>query len=141
MKFLGKLWNRILHVERKLLSLESILLKFLFRKAQFVNFIFSLIEFCFLQDTVLALQALAAFSSIVYGGKQDMTIDVAVPGMSHKFTINSDNKLVLQRVEVSFAFTAHIFKVKIRQGYVFLAFHKLTSHPLHTVAPIHLFLS
>ena len=49
------------------------------------------------------MQALALVSSIVYGGKQNMTIDVAVPGMSHKFTINSDNKLVLQRLEVSFA--------------------------------------
>ena len=47
------------------------------------------------------MQALAAFSAIVHGGKQDLTIDVAVPGMSHKFSINDDNKLVLQRLEVS----------------------------------------
>ena len=57
------------------------------------------------------MQALAVFSSIVYGGKQDMTIDVAVPGMSHKFTINNDNKLVLQRLEVSFAFTTHFLEI------------------------------
>ena len=54
-----------------------------------------------LQDTVLAMQALAVFSAIVYGGKEDLTVDVAVPGLSHRFTINDDNKLVLQRIEVS----------------------------------------
>ena len=54
-----------------------------------------------LQDTVLAMQALAVFSAIVHGGKEDLTVDVAVPGLSHRFTVNNDNKLVLQRIEVS----------------------------------------
>ena len=57
------------------------------------------------------MQALAVFSSIVYDGKQNMTIDIAVPGLSHKFTINSDNKLVLQRLEVSFTCTTHFFGI------------------------------
>ena len=41
-----------------------------------------------------------------------MTVDVAVPGMSHKFTITSDNKLVLQRLEVIFAFTTHFLELE-----------------------------
>lgn len=47
------------------------------------------------------MQALAEFSAAVYGGKVDMTVDVAVPGLTHKFNVNSDNSLVLQRVEVN----------------------------------------
>ena len=51
------------------------------------------------------------FSAIVHGDKQDLTIDVAVPGISHKFTINNDNKLVLQRLEVS-SITLTVLHVK-----------------------------
>ena len=47
------------------------------------------------------MQALAMFSAIVHGGQQDMTVDVGVPDLTHKFIVNSGNSLLLQRIEVS----------------------------------------
>ena len=71
------------------------------------------------------------FSSIVHGGKQNMTIDVAVPGMSHKFIINSDNKLVLQRLEVSFAFTTRLLGIDARFSTSEMYLHLFVIYPVN----------
>ncbi|XP_065060175.1 alpha-1-macroglobulin-like isoform X3 [Rhopilema esculentum] len=58
------------------------------------------------QDTVLAMQALAMFSSIVHGGEIDLTVDAAVPGLAHRFSINNKNSLVLQKIKIPAKFPA-----------------------------------
>ena len=46
------------------------------------------------------MQALAMFSSIVHGGEIDLTVDAAVPGLAHRFSVNNKNSLVLQKIKV-----------------------------------------
>lgn len=47
------------------------------------------------------MQALAEFAALVHGGNLNMSVDVSVSGLTHRFLIGSHNSLVLQRIEVS----------------------------------------
>jgi len=55
---------------------------------------------CFLhvQDTVVALQALAKYASLTYSSNGDFTVTVTSPtGTAQDFALHSGNRLVLQR--------------------------------------------
>ena len=53
------------------------------------------------QDTCEALQALSEVAQKFYGSASNLSISVNVSDMlSYDFNVNSDNKLLLQRVEV-----------------------------------------
>jgi hypothetical protein len=57
----------------------------------------------FVQDTVVALQALAEFASLTYGqnGPEQLSLSLTAGDLTHNFqTITSVNSLVLQSVEV-----------------------------------------
>ena len=56
--------------------------------------------FLSLQDTVVALQALAKFASEVYSDSSDLKITVANGGASHTFVVNKTHELVYQSYEV-----------------------------------------
>ena len=49
----------------------------------------------------MALQALSQYGGAIYSGGMDLSVKVETPQLRHSFTINDQNKLVLQRVEVS----------------------------------------
>ena len=51
----------------------------------------------FWQDTVVALQALAKYASLVYGEGVDLTVDALGSDLDHTFTINNHNSLLLQQ--------------------------------------------
>lgn len=50
------------------------------------------------QDTVVALQALAAFETHQHQGPLSVTASVTAEGLTHSFTVNDDNKLLQQLV-------------------------------------------
>ena len=58
------------------------------------------------QDTCVALQALAEFAGVAFGNNadfktNDLTGNLTIKNaFSHDFTINDQNRLVLQRVEI-----------------------------------------
>eukprot|EP00794_Sanderia_malayensis_P009950 gene9950-10970_t len=52
------------------------------------------------QDTVLAMQALAVYAEMVFSGETDMSVSIATQGLNHKFSVNSKNNLVLQRIQL-----------------------------------------
>jgi len=52
------------------------------------------------QDTVLAMQALAEFASLTFSSNANMEVQMSAENdFQHAFSINDDNKIVLQRVE------------------------------------------
>ena len=55
-----------------------------------------------MQDTVVALQALAEYAALTSGNDptQNLAITVAADTLTHSFTITSLNALVLQSVQV-----------------------------------------
>ena len=54
----------------------------------------------FFQDTVVALQALAEFASIVKSRQGDIDVSVKVNEENHSFNINENNHLLLQKEPV-----------------------------------------
>ncbi|XP_062569935.1 pregnancy zone protein-like isoform X2 [Saccostrea cucullata] len=48
------------------------------------------------QDTIIALQALSVYGSLVHQGGMDITVDISGNKMSRAFSIKDENKLVLQ---------------------------------------------
>ncbi|XP_067663894.1 CD109 antigen-like isoform X3 [Haliotis asinina] len=53
------------------------------------------------QDTVLALQALSEFAKMAYSTNFDIQVSVNSGSSSHQFSVNQNNALVLQSVELS----------------------------------------
>lgn len=53
-----------------------------------------------LQDTVVALQALALYSTLVYGPGGSSTVTVQSPSGPLTFDVNQDNKLLYQEEEL-----------------------------------------
>ena len=58
--------------------------------------IFELFSIPTLQDTVVALQALARFASLAYSGDTNLQLEVKGPGIDHVFTVTPDNSLLYQ---------------------------------------------
>lgn len=54
------------------------------------------------QDTVVALQALAAYAEKAYSPTFDVTIDMTNGNDQHQFRVSPANALVLQQYEVSY---------------------------------------
>lgn len=52
------------------------------------------------------MQALAEFAELSFSSGTEIKVKVNADGFDHEFDINANNKLVLQRVEVSFS-SAH----------------------------------
>ena len=49
-----------------------------------------------LQDTVVALQALAKYASLTYVGESSLQLEVKGPGIDHMFYVNQANRLLYQ---------------------------------------------
>ena len=56
--------------------------------------------YIFLQDTVMALQALSEFAKMAYSNNFDIQMTVTAGSFSHQFSVNAQNALLLQSVEV-----------------------------------------
>lgn len=52
------------------------------------------------QDTVIALQGLAAYAQAAYSPDSDVVVSVVNGNDAHNFTVNSMNSIVLQSYEV-----------------------------------------
>lgn len=64
---------------------------------------FNHVIYIFLQDTVMAIQALATVAGHFSGRKLDMTVNIAhdgQPDYAASFKLNGDNAIVLQMAEV-----------------------------------------
>ena len=60
-------------------------------------------DFCILvvaQDTVVALQALSHYASLLYGSTVDLVVRATGEGINRKFSVTSNNTLLLQRQAV-----------------------------------------
>ena len=55
----------------------------------------------YFQDTVIALQALARYSALAYSPNMHLSVLVTAPGMTRRFTINDDNKMLMQKSAIS----------------------------------------
>jgi len=57
-----------------------------------------------IQDTVVALQALAEYAALTSGNndQQNLMITVTADTLSHTFSVTQTNSLILQSVQVSF---------------------------------------
>ena len=49
-----------------------------------------------IQDTVVALQALARYASLTYSGETNLQLEVKGPGIDHVFTVTPNNSLLYQ---------------------------------------------
>ena len=54
----------------------------------------------FPQDTVVALQALSHYASLLYGSTVDLVVRATGEGINRKFSVTSNNTLLLQRQAV-----------------------------------------
>ena len=60
-------------------------------------------DLCSLQDTCVALQALSEFAGAFFapsGDLSSLTLSVKIKDFSHDFSINNNNRLMLQRLEL-----------------------------------------
>ena len=53
-----------------------------------------------MQDTIIALQALSVYGSLVHQGGMDITVEVSGDQMSAAYGISDENKLVLQSMPI-----------------------------------------
>lgn len=65
------------------------------------------------QDTVVALQALAAFAAKTYSPQFDVTIDLANGDDKHSFSVKPDNALVLQQYQVRCFHIPQLFTILV----------------------------
>lgn len=62
------------------------------------------------QDTVVALQALALSATLIFSTGGSTMVTVASPGASHDFMVTKDNKLLLQEKELKTLKGKHVLK-------------------------------
>ena len=73
-----------------------------------------------LQDTVIALQALAEYAALTSGNNagQNLAIAVNADSLTHRFTINAANALVLQSVQVMSVGHFSIIYTQLRHSFM-----------------------